>query len=129
MASSTIKTTYLGYAGITVSVPNDSAPHQIYALMAAIDPKAPKHTQYLAIQNHPLVSTANALIGESALDDQGATNPSKLTSSNCGVVLLPADSETFGGWHDEYNNITRLWVINDGSGTGVLSLNVTCMRG
>ena len=132
MATSLLKPIYDAYFAGVISIPNDSAPHQIFALMKAINPTAPYHCKYFTIQSVPagsLVSTANALIGESALDNQGATNPSKLTSTNFGVILVPGASETFGGWWDEFNNIARYWVINDGTGTGVVSLAVQAVRG
>lgn len=133
MASSTLKPTYDPYFGGVVNIPNDGAAHQIFALMKALNPNAPFHCKYLTIQSVPagsLASTANALIGESALNDQGAANPSKVTTTNFGVTLIPGASETFGGyWGDEYNNVTRYWVINDGTGTGVVNLSIQCVRG
>lgn len=129
MPSSTIKPVYDAYFGATLSIPNDSAPHQLLALMRAANPTAPPRAKYFTIQNHPITSTANAYIGESAFDNQGVANPTKLTLSNCAIVLLPADTETFGGFWDEYNNLARYWAINDGSGTGVLNINVQANRG
>ena len=117
------------YAGITVTVPNDSAIHQIYALMKAVNPLAPIHCKYLVIQNDPILSTANVFIGEGPTDSQGASNPSVLTATNKAAVIMAGSSETFGGWWDDYNNIARYYALNDGTGTGVVKLNIQAVRG
>jgi hypothetical protein len=120
---------YKPYSAIRVSIPNDGAAHNIQALMSAVDPQAPIHAKYFTIQNDVLTSTANAIIGEGPLTDQGASNPAAVTTSNYGVVLLAKQSETFGGFWDEYINICRFYVINDGTSTGVVNLCIQAARG
>jgi hypothetical protein len=127
-SSSTTFPLYKPYSAIRVTVPNDGVPHQLFALMLAIDPNANPRCKYFTIQNDAS-SAANCLMGEKATDDQNKTNPAALTATMYGVRLAPLDSETFGGFWDEYNNIARFWVLNDGTGTGVLRLAVQAIRG
>lgn len=127
MATNT-KNTPKPWSTITVSIPNDGQPHQLLPLMFALDPHAPVRGKYVVLQNDPITSTANAFLGEGPLDDQGAANPSVVTTTNR-LVIAAGESETFGGWWDEYNNLARYWVINDASATGVLNITIQVSRG
>lgn len=128
MASSNQYPLYKSFSTITVSVPNDSAIHSVYALTSAIDPQAPIRGKFVNIQNDPLTSTANCFLGEGPKTDQGDNNPAVVSATNHTTILQGA-SENFGGFWDSYNQVTRWYVINDGTGTGVLNLTVQVARG
>lgn len=130
MAVTSTRVIYKGYTGVSIQVPNNSTPVQLLALLQANNVQSPVRAKYFVVQIDPKRSTANLLIGEKATDDQGNSNPTALSSTNYGACLVPGDSETFGGyWGDEFVNISRFWLLNDATGTGVLWLNIQTVRG
>lgn len=115
------------YDGITVTVPNDSANHQLFSLLKAVNPRVANRAKYYTVQNDPDNSSDSALFGAASLDDQGAANPAALSSVNYGVKLIKGSSETFQGVKDEDFNIARVWVRT--TGAGAVQLNVQVIRG
>lgn len=128
MASSNTYKLPKAQSTISVTIPNDGVPHQILPLMQAVDPQTATKGKYLCIQNDPLLSTASCYLGEGPTDDQGLANPAVVSATNH-LVIQAGSSETFGGFWDEYNSVSRYWAINSGEGTGVLKLNMQITRG
>lgn len=125
------RTTYKGYGGVSIQIPNDGTNYQFLPLLLAKNNMSPNSMKYLVIQNDTLRSTANMLMGEGPfLETDGTTaNPTVLSATNYGIVLLPGDSETFGGsWDTNYTQFARIWVRNDATGTGVLWVNIQTVR-
>lgn len=115
------------YDGITVTVPNDGANHQLLELLRAVNPRCANRAKYYTVQNDPDNSNDSAVFGAASLDDQGSVNPAALSSNNYGVKITKGSSETFAGFKDEDFNIARVWVRTTGAGT--VQLNVQVIRG
>lgn len=124
---------YKPYSGISVQIPNDGTYHQLLALILAANSGEAVRSKYLTIQSDPRRSTAYALIGEGPLDDQGATNPTVVSTTNYALALGVGNIAYYEGpgsmGGDDYVNISRFWVINDASGTGIVWLNIQALRG
>lgn len=112
------------YDGITVTVPNDGANHQLFALLQAVNPQVSVRCHYLVIQNDPDESADTVCIGAAPTDSQGANNPAKLSATNRGAKIAQGESETFTGFHDEDFNLTRFWVRTSGNGSVVLNCQI-----
>lgn len=115
------------YDGISVTVPNDGNPHQLFLLLKAVNPNVSWRCHYLVIQNDPTRSNDSVLIGGGPTDSQGAANPAVLSATNYGTIIAQGESQTFTGFRDEDFNIARYWVRTTGVGTVVL--NVQIVRG
>lgn len=120
------QTIYTAYDGITVTVANDSANHQLLTLLMAVDPAISPRCRYMTIQSDLDNSVGSVLIGAGPTDSQGNVNAAALSASNYGVKLAKGGSETFEGFHDEYFNVSRFWVRASG---GTVQLNVQLIRG
>jgi len=119
-------TLYDPYFAVSVTIPNDGANHKLFTLLTAVDPSCPVRARYVTVQNDPTSSDA-ILIGSAPTNDQGASSPSVLSSSNYGFKLIVGANEPLWGTRDEDFAIVRYWVRTTGVGTA--KLNFQAIRG
>ena len=117
---------YDPYFAVSVTIPNDGANHQLFALMFAIDPTCPVRSRYVTIQNDP-TSADSVLIGSAPTNDQGLSSPSVLSATNYGFKLIVGANEALWGTRDEDFAIVRYWIRTTGVGTA--KINVQAIRG